>query len=99
MIVCTCAGRLTRDAEVFDYANGEKTGVRFSLACNPGRFADEEAVFVNCTYFGRDERLASHLLKGDQVIVSGDMSMRKTDDDRYFDLIVNRFDFGAKKQR
>lgn len=100
MIRCTAAGRLTRDAEVFEYNHGESTGVKFSLACNAGRYRDEDTVFINCTYFNRDDRLAAHLLQGDQVIVSGDLNIRDSDDGkRYVDLVIDHFDFGAKKMR
>lgn len=99
MIKCFASGRVVNDAKVFTYntSNGQNTGVNFTIASN--RQNSDDAVFIDCTYFNRDENLASYIKQGNQVIVSCDLSIRydQQSNRNYVSLIVNDFEFGAKK--
>lgn len=97
MLKVTAVGRLTKDAEVFTYGQG-KSGIKFGLACNIR--GTDEPVFINCTQFGRDENTAMYLTMGDQIIVHGDLTKNKGNDGNWYDqIIVQEWEFGAKKQR
>ena len=97
MIKVTAVGRLTKDATVFTYGQDSKSGLNFSLACN--QQGSEDAVFINCTKFGSDERLGKYLTMGNQIIVHGDLTINKGQDDNYYTkIIVSELEFGAKKQ-
>lgn len=96
MLKITAVGRLTKDAEVFSYGQG-KTGITFNLACN--QMGSDEAVFIQCTQFGRDENLAQYLKMGNQIIVHGDLIKNQGNDGNWYDkIIVQELEFGAKKQ-
>lgn len=99
MIKVTAAGRLVKDAMVFTYGDGydQKTGLNFSLACNTRR--KEEPVYINCTYFGPDEKLAQYLLMGNQVIITGDLDIYPDKNGNYYTkIMVQELEFGAIKQ-
>ncbi len=99
------AGRLTKDIEV-NYSKKGKDSLaiaKFTLAVNrPGKDADTD--FISCTVFGSlAETLEQYVFKGDQIIVAGRIQTGSYEDKdgntRYTtDVIVNTFDFGAKKQ-
>lgn len=95
MIKVVASGRLTKDANVFSYGQG-KSGVNFTLACN--QIGRDEAVFINCVVFGRDENLAQYLKMGNQIIVNGNLTIDKNNDNYYTKIIVDELEFGAKKQ-
>lgn len=96
MIKVMATGRITKDAEVFTYGQN-KTGVSFGLACN--QVNREDAVFVNCTVFGRDENLAQYLKMGNQIIVHGNLTIDNDGNGNYYTkIIVDELEFGAKKQ-
>ena len=92
-------GRLCNDAEVFNYSNGNGSGVKFRLACNNG-INNGDVNFVECVIFNRDENLAQYLKQGNQIIVSGDLKIKYDPESNrsYTQIIVNNFDFGARKQ-
>lgn len=97
MIVTTAIGRLTKDAEVFTYGQG-KSGINFCLACNDPMNPDGDANFLNCVIFGRDQNLAQYLTMGNQIIAHGNLSLTNDGKGNYYTkLIVNNFEFGAKK--
>lgn len=98
-------GRLTKDVEEKDYStkNG-KTGrlAKFTVASNP-RYG-EDASFFECSVFGeqRADLIATHFHKGQEIVVSGEMTSRKAktkhdDDVTYWNVNVDTFDFCGKK--
>ncbi len=70
--VCTFSGRLGRDSEVKYIPSGTAV-LEFSLAVDTG-FGDKKTSFwLKCAMFGdRGQKLSQYLLKGQQVIVSGE---------------------------
>lgn len=75
--VCTFSGRLGRDSEVKYIPSGTAV-LEFSLAVDIG-FGDKKSSFwLKCAMFGdRGKKLSQYLLKGQQVIVSGEFSQRE----------------------
>ena len=75
--VCTFSGRLGRDSEVKYIPSGTAV-LEFSLAVDTG-FGDKKSSFwLKCAMFGdRGQKLSQYLLKGQQVIVSGEFSPRE----------------------
>ncbi len=75
--VCTFSGRLGRDSEVKYIPSGTAV-LEFSLAVDTG-FGDKKYSFwLKCAMFGdRGQKLSQYLLKGQQVIVSGEFSPRE----------------------
>ncbi len=75
--VCTFSGRLGRDSEVKYIPSGTAV-LEFSLAIDTG-FGDKKSSFwLKCAMFGdRGKKLSQYLLKGQQVIVSGEFSPRE----------------------
>ena len=75
--VCTFSGRLGRDSEV-KYTPSGTAILEFSLAVDTG-FGDKKTSFwLKCSMFGdRGQKLSQYLLKGQQVIVSGEFSPRE----------------------
>jgi single-strand DNA-binding protein len=75
--VCTFSGRLGRDSEVKYIPSGTAV-LEFSLAVDTG-FGDKKSSFwLKCAMFGdRGQKLSQYLLKGQQVIVSGEFSTRE----------------------
>lgn len=75
--VCTFSGRLGRDSEV-KYTPSGTAILEFSLAVDTG-FGDKKTSFwLKCAMFGdRGQKLSQYLLKGKQVIVSGELSPRE----------------------
>ena len=75
--VCTFSGRLGRDSEVKYIPSGTAV-LEFSLAVYTG-FGDKKTSFwLKCAMFGdRGQKLSQYLLKGQQVIVSGEFSPRE----------------------
>lgn len=73
-------GRLTRDAELRSTPSGA-TILNFSVANDVG-FGDNKVTnFYNCTLFGKraEGRLKEFLVKGQEVAVSGEHSLRTYD--------------------
>ena len=102
MINASASGRLGKDAEYFE-RNG-KQFVKFSIA---SRIDKDNAQWINCTIWGkRAESLASFLLKGSSVYVSGELALNKFTKDSgevltSLDLNVHSFDFcgGGKDEK
>lgn len=93
-------GRLAKDATLFTYPsqNGDKTGVNFDVIFNTDYY-NEETAYIRCTMFNRGQSFADMLTMGNQVIVSGRLDVQVSDDgNRYNNIIVEEFSFGAKKQ-
>ncbi len=74
---CNFSGRLGRDSEVKYIPSGTAV-LEFSLAVDTG-FGDKKSSFwLKCAMFGdRGQKLSQYLLKGQQVIVSGELSPRE----------------------
>ena len=74
--VCTFSGRLGRDSEV-KYTPSGTAILEFSLAVDTG-FGDKKSSFwLKCSMFGeRGQKLSQYMLKGQQVIVSGEFFPR-----------------------
>ena len=69
-------GGLPRDAEVRFTAKGDPI-VAFSVSLTSGYGDNKVTNWINCTGFGkRYEALAPYLLKGTQVAISGEFTLR-----------------------
>lgn len=67
-------GRLTREAELRDA--GDTKVCAFGVAVK--QYGEEEPTFYNVSLFGkRGEAMAEHLGKGQQVVVVGNLKIRK----------------------
>ena len=77
MNVLTFSGNLGRDSEM----RATKTGTlvtQFSVAMTSGYGEHKATQWVRCTIFGkRGESLAPYLIKGQQVVVSGELSLHE----------------------
>jgi len=78
-------GRLTRDAEL-RYTSGGMAIGKFSLAVNrrvkSGDGWADEASFFDCSVFGKTaESLGSHLVKGKQVAIDGELRQSRWEKD------------------
>lgn len=72
-------GRLTRDPEIRQTANGNPVG-NFTIACDdrPGPNGEKQVVFLNCTIFGKSsETLQKWFKKGNLIGVTGRLTQRK----------------------
>ena len=75
--VCTFSGRLGRDSEVKYIPSGTAV-LEFSLAVDNGFGDNKTSFWLKCAMFGdRGQKLSQYLLKGQQVIVSGEFSPRE----------------------
>jgi single-strand DNA-binding protein len=75
--VCTFSGRLGRDSEVKYIPSGTAV-LEFSLAVDTGLGDKKSSFWLKCAMFGdRGQKLSQYLLKGQQVIVSGELSPRE----------------------
>jgi len=71
----SCDMRIVADAEVRQH-NGTSFA-SFRGASNTGFGDNQSTLWLDCTLWGaRGEKLAPSLVKGNQVFVSGDLSMR-----------------------
>lgn len=78
LIHVTIVGRLTRDAELRETNSGSVCG--FRVAAKPYRA--DESLFIDASLWGkRGEAVVQYLLKGQQVVVIGDLSERKWEKD------------------
>ncbi len=75
--VCTFSGRLGRDSEVKYIPSGTAV-LEFSIAVDTGFGGKKSSFWLKCAMFGeRGQKLSQYLLKGQQVIVSGEFSPRE----------------------
>ena len=90
-------GRLARDAEVKSV--GSSTVCEFTAATDSGFGEKKSTTWAKCTMWGsRGEKLSQYLLKGKQVFVTGEMSIRdytKKDGSNGYsvEVNVNQLDF------
>ncbi len=93
----TFIGRLTRDSEKKDVGSGL---LSFSVANDVG-FGDKKVTnFFNCNIWGkRAETLSAHLTKGKQIVVYGELQLRKYEKDGVErispDVNVSNIDFAG----
>lgn len=99
-------GRLGGDPQVNTTNNGTQV-VKFNLACNNNHREDDGTYgtnWYNCSMFGkRGDVVAKNFHKGDPILVSGDLVIRKYNDRNgvertSVDIAVNDFSFvGGRK--
>ena len=79
-------GNLTKDAELVTF--GERQQVKFSVACNKGK--NEKKVTTYYDVLSHAVQIQPYLLKGKDVIVSGELSVRlsETNGKTYVNLNV-----------
>ena len=87
MNVICITGNLGKDAELKAMQDGTPV-LKFSVADSQGR--DKPAIWWNCDMYGkRAESLATYLVKGQQVTVTGTLSEREYEGKKYQTLRVN----------
>lgn len=104
MNVFSFTGNIGKEAEIRHTANGDAvTG--FNVAVKSGYGQNEKTVWVKCSLFGkRGEAVAPYLLKGQQVAVSGELSVQEwtnKEGENVTDIAVRANDvtlIGGKKQ-
>lgn len=80
MNVLSATGNLGRDCEVRFMADATPVG-SFSFALSSGYGKNAKTTWLDCSIFGkRSEALAPMLLKGTQVALSGEFSIREYND-------------------
>lgn len=89
MNVLTASGNLGKNAET-RHTQSENTVTSFSVAMKSGYGQNEQTVWLDCSLWGkRGEALANHLVKGQQVVVSGELSTREYNGKTYLQLRCN----------
>jgi len=98
LVICF-SGRLTKDSEIVSYGSEGKTLTRFSVASGVGTKDKPQAVFNNCTCFGKyGETIGKYFKQGDQIFITGVPTQNKTSDGKYYHGVnVTSWSFGAKK--
>jgi single-strand DNA-binding protein len=97
IVSVTIDGRLTKEPEVKSYGSDKKL-TSVSIASNTGFGDNKKTLYFNCTAFGKTgEAIAKYVNKGDQIIISGGISQNKKDDKIFWNIIINDFSFGQKK--
>ena len=96
MNICLFAGRLTADAKE-RFTPGGKSVANFSLAVDSGYGDKKTTVFLNCVLWER-AKLVPHLLKGKPIIISGEYTERKYQDNngqerKVSEIIVRDIEF------
>ena len=79
----TIKGRLTRDAEIKSFRNGDKV-LNFSVAVDDGYKENKSTYFFECSFFRTG--LSTHLTKGTEVIVVGEFKTRMYNDKTYLQV-------------
>ena len=92
-------GNLTKDPELSETSSG-KAVCKFSIAVS--RDFEEGTDFFNCTAWGAQaENIKKYFTKGKKILINGRIKITDTEKDgqkkRFFDVIVNKFDFCANK--
>jgi len=73
--IFTCAATVVRDAEVRYLPSGAAV-LNVTVANNIGYGEKQKTLFIRCAMFGKraEGKLSEYLLKGQQVMVSGELS-------------------------
>lgn len=79
----TIKGRLTKDAEIKTFGNDDKV-LNFSVAVDDGYKEDKSTYFFECLFFRTG--LSTHLTKGTEVIVIGNLKTRMYNDKTYLQV-------------
>ena len=91
MNVLTVSGHLGKDCSSRQV--GQNTVTAFSVAVKSGYGQNEQTNWIDCSIWGkRGDSLAPYLNKGQQVIVSGELSIREHDGKRYVQVRVSEID-------
>lgn len=89
MNVFTASGNLGRDCRLNQTQSGTAV-VGFAVAVKSGYGDNEQTIWVDCSLFGnRANSLAPYLLKGQQVVVSGELGQREHEGKTYITLRCN----------
>lgn len=94
MNVYTCSGNLGKDASIRKVGDGTVTA--FSIAVKSGYGQNQQTNWIDCSIWGkRGDSLAPYLNKGQQVIVSGELSIREHEGKRYVQVRVSEIDLAG----
>ena len=98
MNTCTFVGRLPRDAQLKDV--GVNKVCNFSIASDVGFGDKKKTLWIECGLWGkRGEALNTSLVRGQQVILVGELSTREYEKDGMnktsLSLNVSSLDFGS----
>lgn len=98
MNVLSLTGNLGRDAEV--RTAGSSTVCGFSVAMTAGYGDKKQTIWVDCSIWGKQAEgsLPSYLKKGQQVAVSGELSIREHEGKTYLQLRVGSIDLIGKRE-
>ena len=94
MNIIAISGRLTKDIEVKQTANGTAY-TRFSIAVDKFKNKEKTAIFVDCVAFGHNANyLGKYVSKGNKIVVNGelDCSVKERDDGSkvtYWSVVAN----------
>lgn len=89
MNVLTASGNLGRDGQLNQLQSGSSV-LNFAVAMKSGFGDNEQTVWLDCSIFGkRADSLAPYLVKGQQVVVSGEMGTREYNGKTYVTLRCN----------
>ena len=94
-------GTLGKDAESKSLASGQEV-MSFSIACNTGYGDKQKTFWLRCQKWGKATGVFAYLKKGQQVFVSGELSVseyQKNDGSQGYsiDLNCNSIDLVGKK--
>jgi len=95
---CTFSGRIGKDAEVRSTQSGQSV-CGFSLAVDSGYGDKKQTLWFDCSIWGKraEGGLPQYLVKGAQVVASGEMGTREHDGKTYLTLNVSNIDLVGGK--
>lgn len=99
VIIAIVCGRLTKDAET--HVAGDTTVTGFSVATNTKVKGEEVACFVEASLWGkRGQALSQYLVKGKQVMVTGELTTRTYKEKTYLEMRVDQIELlgGGKRE-
>lgn len=93
MISLTILGTIGRDPEVRTTQSGQKV-TNLSVACDSGFGDNKTTIWVRASMWGkRGETLAEHTSKGQQICLTGQMSLNEYNGKTYVELNATDFSF------
>lgn len=97
MNVWTISGNIGNDCR--KGSAGGTAVVNFSVAVKSGYGDKAQTVWVDCSIWGRqaEGKLPDYLVKGQQVVVSGELGTREHESKTYITLRVNSIDLVGSK--
>lgn len=102
--IFTCVGTIVRDAEVRHTPSGQSI-LNVTVANNQGFGDKQKTLFIRCAVWGKraESKLSEYLLKGQQVLVSGELTQNEYEKDGVvktsLELNCNVIDLvGSKKE-